>query len=116
MGNSLWNRLWSCGKTDYAMNEGVLQNGTHCASAVCIKHANCVGRTKSQVRGRFKLNCITLNYKTPRWHGQVGKLQFVCAAVHFGRFSNNSLTSWHTPNLSPLHTTKLQFYTNSKSS
>ena len=91
VGNSLWNRLWTCRKTDYAMNERVLHKGIHHSSVVCIKHANCVWKTKSQACGRFKLNCITLNYKEPRWHGQVGKLQFICAAVHFGRFSNNSL-------------------------
>jgi hypothetical protein len=98
VGNSLWNRLWTCRKTDNAMNERVLHNGIHHSRVVCMKHANCVWKTKSQARGRFKLSCITLNYKAPRWRGQVGKFQLICAAVYFGRFSN-SLTLWHTLNV-----------------
>ena len=56
---------------------------------------------KNQVAdsGRFKLNCITLNYKAPRRHGQVGKPQLIRAAVYFGRFSTHSLNLLHIPNV-----------------
>jgi hypothetical protein len=76
-----------------------MNNGLHHSSVVCVTHANSVPKTKSQDSGRFKLNGITLNYKAPRWHGQVAKFQLICAAVYFGRSSNNSLTLWHTPSV-----------------
>jgi len=71
VGNSLCNRLWSCGKTDYAMNERVLHNGIHHASAVCKKTRQLCLKNQVPVpwKIQIKLHYIKLQSAKMTWTG-----------------------------------------------